>query len=249
MTTNSYGKNNYWYYTINMLITVSFCATMIIAYTKTNPWITTSVIIYIALFSYFLLIKPAIKIYGGTADIEDLNAIGVFPILGLFRTHCTLYQLMEKKLANGKAIQECENALESMSYTGGNSNDLRDGWDYFKDWFPKIDDSNETCKERCTLMESALSIAIRHEEIDLHNSFDERATQTGYALLMEYKNEKEIEKTLRKKIQRNAVFQDISPRAFDAELKERTSRLDKLRENLITSNMDLTFKEMCKIQN
>ncbi len=119
MTTNEYGKNNYWHYTINMLITVSFCATMIIAYTKTNPWITTSVIIYIALFSYFLLIKPAVKIHEGTADTKDLNIIGIFPILGLCRKWCPVYQDMARKLENAKAIQGCEYVLEEMKFHFG----------------------------------------------------------------------------------------------------------------------------------
>jgi len=41
---------------------------------------------------------------------------------------------------------------------------------------------------------------------------------------------------------------EISPEAFKVEIKERTSWLNKLRENLTESNVNFTFKEMCKIQ-
>ncbi len=116
MTINEYGRNNYWHYSINVLMTVSFCATIIIAYVKTNPWITSFVIIYIALFLYFILIKPAIKIYEGAANTEDLNVIGIFPILGLFRKWCPVYQDMARKLEDAKVIRECEHVLKEMDY-------------------------------------------------------------------------------------------------------------------------------------
>jgi len=119
MTTHEYGENNYRYYVINILITVTFFAAMLIAYVKTNPWVTTSVIIYVALLSYFLLVRPAIKIYEGTADTEDLNVIGIFPILGLFRKWCPLYQGMVRKLENAKAIRECKHVLKEMEFYFG----------------------------------------------------------------------------------------------------------------------------------
>jgi len=130
MTMNEYGKNNYWYYAINLIMTVSFCAVITIAYVKTNPWIITAVILYIALFSYFILIKPVIKIYEGVANTEDLNIIGIFPILGLFRKWSPLYQDIARKLANAKAIRECEHILEEMNFWFGKEIESYIQWHY-----------------------------------------------------------------------------------------------------------------------
>ena len=242
---NEYLENKQQDYLFSLAFTALFlflpCAGYIMSYYTESNLLLYGSIPYCAGLLLFLTIKPAYKINKAKADRYEMYFFKIAPFgIGLLCRYWPPYQRMARRLVNDEAIQGCENALNIME------RDFKSGWKQFREWFPKIEVSDQTRKKRYELVKTAMHFAIKHEETSLRNSFRDRAIRTGNALLLDTVN---IEKILRDEISNNAAFQDISQKAFDLELEKRSYELFRIREMLFISNTDWVFEEMCKIEN
>jgi len=129
-TVNEYLKNTRDNYNGNFFMTIAFLILPILGYAMIH-FQQSYLMFYFSIFfgAGFLLIfliKPAYKILRRNALWWEMRNLALAPFgIGLLRIYWKPYQRMARKLASDEAIQGCENALESMSYTGGNPNPFK----------------------------------------------------------------------------------------------------------------------------
>ncbi len=188
---------------------------------------------------FALFIMCMIKVSNKTATFTHIALIRIVPFFGWIYKYSSTYQRMERKLISDEAIQRCECALESMSYTGGNPNPFKDGWGYFKNQFLKIEVSDETLDRRYTLVSNVLHKIQDHAESETKKNLRRKLIDIMNAKAF---HEMELADFLREelldKITRDSTHMEsvVSQQTFETKIKRKTARIVGLQERLHQSD-------------
>ncbi len=248
-TVNEYPENTRKNRTDSFIITILFLILPIIGcaivYFKDNYVLIYISVVFCTGFLLYFIIKPTYKVLAKKADHWEINSLKIAPFgIGLLCIYWPPYQRMARKLASDEAIQECKNAVNDMEI-----NYFKDGWNAFSDWFSKID-SKENFDIKYSFISRALCARINHEKEEVRK---ELRKKLGSIMNSKAFQELDLADFLREELLDKTTHDytytedEITKEALEKETTKRTSGLDELRENLVASNMDWTFKEMCRI--
>ncbi len=243
----------------SILMAIILLTTTIAGYVKIENGVPSSYIVMggvvFLLFCFTVIfIVYMIKIKNKTATDMHMGSIRIIPIFGWIYSHSSLYQRMAKKLVSDEAVQGCKNALENMKHNGIYR--FEKEWINFCKYFTKIDASDKNQKIIHSLALGVLNAKIENEtdiaRVHLDNKMiiiRNTKTLKDMNLANFLKEKLRYELSLIQERDHKYEEDEVTEEALQKEIAKRTSWLNKLKEELVEENTDLTFKEMCKIQN